>query len=175
MRGRCWGMSCWSEEKFGLLNFCCTRGEGKTFFQRGHAPFCIPHGGEHSPAPLPTRRGFAPLAPPFQEEKQELSCSLGDFADLGVTHPPAPLPRTHSSEGGGRAGAGGGVIFFILSFSKGDFIPLWNPRGTGWERKVGKVKSPSLLRAGGRCAGMVQPRGRWGPMPGSPLMGGRAL
>ena len=175
MRGRCWGMSCWSEEKFWAVEFLLHAGRGKDVFSKGARPLLYPPRGRALPRTPSYEAGLRPPRTPVSGGKQELSCSLGDFADLGVTHPPAPLPRTHSSEGGGRAGAGGGVIFFILSFSKGDFIPLWNPRGTGWERKVGKVKSPSLLRAGGRCAGMVQPRGRWGPMPGSPLMGGRAL
>ena len=59
----------------------------------------------------------------------------------------------------------------------GETVPPKAAEGVfrGKERAGKSKKSPSLLRAGGRCAGMVQPRGRWGPMPGSPLMGGRVL
>ncbi len=65
--------------------------------------------------PLGTR---TPLAPPASGGKQELSCRLGDFAGLGVTH---PLPPPVRGMGGGEwlVCAGGGNLFYTSHFKGG--------------------------------------------------------
>ena len=59
-----------------------------------------------------------PLAPPISGGKQELSCSLGDFAGLGVTHPLPPPVRGMSGEEW-IVCTGGGAFFLKIKFFQG--------------------------------------------------------
>ena len=92
---------------------------------RGGAPVSAPALVGPKRCPLGTR---TPLAPPASGGKQELSCRLGDFAGLGVTH---PLPPPVRGMGGGEwlVCTGGGKLFYISHF-KGA-APLCIPHGGG--------------------------------------------
>ena len=105
-------------------------------FSKGVYPLCIPHGGEHSPAPPPTRRGFGlgcrlgrswtvptghqdpPRTPRFRR-KARAFLQTGRFRWLRCYPPPAPSrARTLQKEGAALAREGD-FIFHILSFSRG--------------------------------------------------------
>ena len=97
--------------------------------------------------------GLRPPRTPRFRRKARAFLQTGRFRWLRCYPPPYPLPRTHSSEGGRCAGAGGGVLFYRSHFKGGDGRQ-WRPSiadrggsrdqappfGTpGGERKRGKI------------------------------------
>ena len=106
-----------------------------------------------------------------------LGCRLGSCAPVGRVQdrrswqrrpvrgraPPAlahPPPAPMLFERGGRAGAGGGIIFYILSFSKRVTAPFEPPDGRGSRGKIflfgdGGAFGGKLLQLpkGGSCRG----------------------
>ena len=133
-------------------------------------------GGDHS-IHLISKGAVAPFVSPTRERSH-----LPVRSALGKRHWRLTPPPTPSYEAGLRSrlpprSALDGAHWAPGPEPAGETVPPKAAEGVfrGKERAGKSKKSPSLLRAGGRCAGMVHPRGRWGPMPGSPLMGGRAL
>ena len=144
------------------------------FFQGGGSrlpPRSVLDGAHWAPGPPCTPKGVLSSGSPFYFVFLGSGACLplwGRRCPVGTILRRSPLPRPSVLDGAHWAPG---------PEPAGETVPPKAAEGVfrGKERAGKSKKSPSLLRAGGRCAGMVHPRGRWGPMPGSPLMGGRAL
>ena len=83
---------------------------------------------------VPTGHQDPPRTPRFRR-KARAFLQTGRFRWLRCYPPPYPLPRTHSSEGGRCAGAGGGVLFYRSHFKGGLHPPLEPPMRRGSKGK----------------------------------------